>query len=143
CAAWILAGIALTLIAPPWDAQTADDDVRFVPDRFTSVRAHQLLERAFPQEVFASRVVFALEREETSLTPGDFQLVEAIVKDIEQWRSKNPELKIGKIDSCQNSLVGWRMISGDQQCTLIQVSLETPYLANATRQVVEQMDELV
>src|SRR5205807_382650 len=120
-----------------WDAQTQDDDVRFVPERFTSVRAYQLLEKAFPDDVFASRLVFALEREESALTDADFQLAQAIIKDIEQLRQLKPDLKIGKIDHFQSGLVGWRMISADQQCTLIQISLGTPYLANATQHAVE------
>src|ERR1051325_11832600 len=58
CAAWLLIGVVLTIVAPAWDTQTQDDDVRFVPNRFTSVRAYHLLEQAFPQEVFASLVIF-------------------------------------------------------------------------------------
>lgn len=143
CAAWLIVGVVLTVIAPHWDTQTQDDDVRFVPDRFTSVRAYHLLQEAFPDDVFASRVVFALEREDTALTQDDFQLAEAIVKDIEQLRQNRPEWKIGKIDSFQSGLVGWRMVSSDQQCTLIQVSLGTPYLANATQHAVEGMDAVV
>lgn len=143
CAAWLIIGVVLSVIAPAWDTQTQDDDVRFVPDRFTSVRAYQLLQKAFPDDVFASRVVFALERDESALTQEDFQLAEAIVKDIEQLRQAKPEWKIGKVDSFQSGLVGWRMISSDQQCTLIQVSLGTPYMANATQHAVEGMDVVV
>jgi uncharacterized membrane protein YdfJ with MMPL/SSD domain len=70
CAAWLVLGVALTVVAPAWDAKAQDDDVRFVPERFTSVRAYQLLEKAFPDDVFACRVVFALEREDSaSRTP--------------------------------------------------------------------------
>ena len=78
CATWLLIGGALSIVAPAWDTQTQDDDVRFVPDRFTSVRAYQLLEKAFKEDVFASRAVFALEREESVLTPEDYQLVQAL-----------------------------------------------------------------
>jgi RND superfamily putative drug exporter len=143
CSAWLLIGVALAIVAPAWDMQTQDDDVLFVPERFTSVRAYQLLEKAFKEDVFASRAVFALEREESALTHDDFQLVEAIVRDIEQLRTAEPDLKIGKVDWFQSGLVGWRMISTDQQCTLIHVSLSTPYIAIATQQAVERMDAVV
>src|SRR5262245_25889522 len=143
CAVWLALGIALTCIAPAWDTQTQDDDVRFVPDRFTSVRAYHLLEQAFPQDVFASRVVFAVEREDGPLTSDDFQTVETMVKDLEQLRQEAPRLEIGKIESHQSGLIGWRMLSHDQQCTLIQVSLKTPYLALATQQAVERIDAVV
>src|SRR5260370_15579552 len=143
CAAWLLIGVALSIVAPAWDTQTQDDDVLFVPDRFTSVRAYQLLEKAFKEDVFASRAVFALEREASVLTPEDFQLVQALVKDFEQLRQSEPDLKIGKVESFQSGLVGWRMISTDQQCTLIQISLGTPYIAIATQQAVQRMDAVV
>ncbi len=143
CAVWLVLGIALSLVAPAWDTQAQDDDVRFVPDRFTSVRAYQLLEKSFPQDVFASRAVFAVEREHGILTEDDFKLVETIVADLEQLRQSAPDLKIGKIDSCQSGLVGWRMVSNDQQCTLIQVSLGMPYMAMATQQGVDRMEAVV
>jgi RND superfamily putative drug exporter len=143
CAAWLVLGVALTVVAPAWDAKAQDDDVRFVPERFTSVRAYQLLEKAFPDDVFACRVVFALEREDSALSDADFAVAEAIIKEVEQLRQAKPEWKIGKIDSYQSGLVGWRLISGDQHCTLIQVSLGTPYLAIATQQAVEGMDAVV
>lgn len=143
CAGWLVLGIALSCVAPAWNTQTQDDDVRFVPERFTSVRAYHLLEKSFPQDVFASRAVFAVERDQSALTEDDFKLVEMLVADLEQLRQAEPELKIGKVDSCQNGLVGWRMVSNDQQCTLIQVSLGTPYLAIATQQAVERMDAVI
>jgi RND superfamily putative drug exporter len=143
CAAWLIVGVVLTVVAPAWDTQTQDDDVRFVPERFTSVRAYHLLQKAFPDDVFASRVVFALERDEAPLSEADFQLADATIKDISQLRQERPDLKIAKIDSFQSGLVGWRMVSTDQKCTLIQVSLGTPYLAIATRDAVERMDAVV
>lgn len=142
CSIWIALGVGLTAIAPAWDVQTQDDDVRFVPDRFTSVRAYRLLQQAFPNDVFASRLVFAVERDDAALGSADFQLVDALIRDLDDLRQKAPELKIGKIDSYQDGVVGWRMISSDQQCTLIQVSLETPYTAKATREAVVRMDEI-
>ena len=103
-----------------------------MPERFTSVRAFQLMEKAFPQEVTASNLVFVVERENESLTAADFVLIDGIIKDLEQLRLARPELKIGKIDSYRDELVGSRLTSTDRHCTLIQVCLGTPYLALAT-----------
>jgi len=138
CALWLLAGAALALFAPRWDTRTQDDDVRFIPDRFTSVRAFQLMEKAFPQEVTASNLVFVVERDDESLTDADFTLVTRIIKDLEELRLAAPELKIGKIDSFRDDLVGSRLTSTDRHCTLIQVCLGTPYLALATSDAVDR-----
>ena len=143
CALWLALGLSLSAFAPAWDTLAEDDDVCFVPERFTSVRAYRLLQQAFPQDVFASRVVFAIEREESALTLEDFQVVEALINDFEQVRHAAPELKIGKIDSLHSGLIGWRMTSGDQKCTLIQVSLPTPYMAIATKNAVEKLDAVI
>ncbi len=140
CIAWIALGAGLSFIAPRWDTQTQDDDVRFVPDRFTSVRAYHLLKQAFPKDVFACRAVFAIEREDEVLSQQDFQLVDTLIADLNQLRENEPALKIGKVESYQSGLIGWRMTSNDRRCTLIQISLETPYLATATQQAVERMD---
>jgi RND superfamily putative drug exporter len=143
CAAWLVMGLVLALAAPAWDTQTQDDDVGFVPERFTSVRAHQLLQKAFPEDVFASRVVFAVERAGSPLSDDDFEFVQALVRDLEKLKQDAPEMKLGKIEWYLDSLTGWRLISADQQCTLIQLSLDTPYLAEATREAVERADAVV
>jgi RND superfamily putative drug exporter len=143
CALWLALGAGLALIAPHWDTRTQDDDIRFLPDRFTSVRAYHLLEQAFPQDVYASRVVFALERDDAPLSEADYQLVHLLVDDLKRLRDESPELKLGSIDFYESGLVGARLISPDQQCTLINVSLGTPYLAVATQQAVARAKRVV
>ena len=140
CAVWLLIGTGIALVAPPWEASTQDDDVRFVPDRFTSVRAYKLLEKAFPQDVFASKIVFAVERNDRQLDADDYRLVDQLVADLEGLKTSAAELKIAKIESCRDGLLGFRLVSPDQQCTLIMVSLETPYLAVATSKAVEKAE---
>src|SRR5262249_33446022 len=62
CAAWLLAGTAAALTAPPWDGRAQDDDIRFLPPACDSVGGYRLLGQAFPQGVFPSPAAFALER---------------------------------------------------------------------------------
>jgi putative drug exporter of the RND superfamily len=138
CALWLVAGLGLALVAPHWDTRTQDDDIRFLPDRFTSVRAYHLLEQAFPQDIYASRLVFAVEREDRPLDDSDYQLVRNLVADLKRLRDQAPELKIANVDSHESGLVGVRLVSPDQQCTLINVSLGSPYLALCTQQAVQR-----
>lgn len=143
CAVWIVSGLVLTAVAPRWDTRTHDDDIHFIPDRFTSVRAHHLMEEAFPEDVCGSRVIFALERDNTSLKEADFALVDAVVADLEQLRASAPELKLGRVDSYKNGLVAGRLTSNDRQCTLIQVSLDFPFLAIGTIGAVDRCQDVV
>ncbi|MGF1583138.1 MAG: MMPL family transporter [Gemmataceae bacterium] len=143
CVAWLLAGIALTLYAPSWDARTQDDDVRFLPDRYTSVRAYQILEKAFPSDVYASRLIFVVEREDEPLTSQDLRLVDQLTNDLHRLKADSPNLKIGAITSYKDGLIGGRLTSKDKQCTLIHVSLKTPFLALQTRDTVDKAKEVL
>jgi RND superfamily putative drug exporter len=143
CLIWLLIGGGLSVLAPAWDTRCQDDDVRFIPERCTSVRAFQLLEKAFPQEVTASNLVFVMERDKQPLSEADFALVDSIVTDLKKLRQESPELNIGRIDSCHTDLIGTRLTSADHHCTLIQVSLGSPYLALATAEAVDRAREKV
>src|SRR5262245_25980930 len=140
CAAWLLAGIALAVAAPSWDKRSQDDDVRFLPASCPSVRGYQLLEQAFPQDVFASRAIFAIERGDGPLTKNDFALVDRLVEELNKLKKDEPELQIGAVYSYKEGRVGNRLTSADKKCTLIQMSLGTPYLAVQTRTSVDRAE---
>jgi putative drug exporter of the RND superfamily len=143
CAAWLIGGLCLFWLAPVWDSKAQDDDIRFLPARCPSVRGYQLLSRAFPKDVFASRLIFALERPDTVLTDADFILVDSCVHVLEQLRCDAPELQLGKVLSYRDPLTGRRLTSQDRRCTLIEMSLNTPYLALQTRAAVDRADALL
>ncbi len=142
-AAWVLLGIGLMCVAPRWEQTAQDDDIQFLPARCDSVKGYRLLEKAFPNDVYASRVIFALERKTGRLTPADLNLANQLVTDLTQLSEQEPGLKIGRVHSHQDAFVGKRLMSKDQQCVLIQVSLGTPYLAFQTRTSVIRAEEVV
>jgi putative drug exporter of the RND superfamily len=143
CAAWLVSGALLALLAPSWDSRTQDDDIRFLPDRCPSVRGYKLLQQAFPDDVFASSLVFAVERADAPLTEADFQLVGELVGELEKLRQQEPGLKIGRIVSCRDGIVGGRLTSDDRRCTLIQVPLGSPFLALQTRAAVDRTHDVL
>jgi putative drug exporter of the RND superfamily len=143
CAAWASLGLLLALIAPNWDNNSQDDDIRFLPERCASVRGYHMLEKAFPQDVFASRLIFALERPQAKLTSADYQLVDAMVEDLKKLKDEEPALGINKVAYYHDPFVGKRLISVDGQCTLISVALASPYLALQTRTSVERASQVV
>jgi RND superfamily putative drug exporter len=143
CAAWLLAGAGLTFVAPAWDTRTQDDDIHYLPDRCPSVRGYQLLQKAFPQDVSASRLIFALEREDRTLRDADFVLVDRLAGALEKLRKSAPGLKIVTVSSYKDGLIGSRLTSPDRHCTLIQVSLGTPFLALQTQATVDRAQKVV
>jgi len=140
CAAWFLAGGAITALAPAWDSKAQDDDIRFLPERCPSVRGYHLLEKSFPKDISQSRAIFAVEREDGALTDADFKLVDGFVADLNDLRTREPDLQIGQVNSYRDGFVGNRLTSKDRHCTLIQVSLGTPYLALQTRATVDRAE---
>jgi RND superfamily putative drug exporter len=143
CAAWVLLGLGVALLAPHADNKVQDDDIGFLPARCDSVRGYNLLKQAFPQDVFASRAIFALERPDRPLSSDDLTLIDDIVADLNRLRRDDPALQINRIYSHRDPFIGKRLLSADGQCTLIQVSLGTPYLALQTRSTVDRAEELV
>lgn len=143
CLAWLLVAIVLTVVAPAWQNHAQDDDIHFLPADCASVRGYQLLEQAFPRDVFASRAVFVFERADHPLSPADLILVDRAVEAINAVHRKYPELPISGVKSHRDGLVGSRLTSPDRRSTLIQVALSTPYLAVQTRDVVDQLEAAV
>src|SRR5262245_14759239 len=88
CFVWLACGVALALAAPSWDKRAQDDDIRFLPARCPSVRGYQLLEKAFPQDVFASRLIIAVERTDGKLTESDLALVDVLVAELARLRQE-------------------------------------------------------
>src|SRR5262245_16408818 len=143
CLTWAAIAIALTIIAPSWRAKAQDDDVRFLPADTPSVRAHQLLEQAFPQDVSASRALFCIERPETPLTQTDLALVDRLISTLQTLKRDEPALQINGITSRQDKVIGHPLVSKDGHGTWINVALARPYLANQTRITVDRCEEVL
>jgi RND superfamily putative drug exporter len=140
CAAWVAVGAALTLVAPSWDAKAVDDDISFLPARCDSVRGYQLLRQAFPQDVFASRVLLTVERADRPLDAADIALIDRAVDAVNRLRQDEPDLQIGRVLSHRDAFIGKRLVSADGHCALVQVSLGTPFLALQTRTTVDRVE---
>ena len=143
CGVWLLLAVGVAVVAPDAGRGTQDDDIRFLPARCPSVRGYQLLEEAFPQDVFASRVLFAVERTDAPLTEADLRLVDASTADLDQLKDNEPALQIGRVVSHREPFLGKRLLSEDGRCTLIQVSLATPYMALQTATAVDRAEQVV
>ena len=143
CAAWLLLGAAVAFVAPAAGHGVQDDDIRFLPARCPSVRGYQLLEQAFPQDVFASRVLFAVERADAPLTDADLTLVDGMADDLDRLKRDEPALQISRVVTPPRAFIGKRLLSDDGRCTLLQISLATPYMAVQTANAVDRAEQVV
>lgn len=127
---WLSLAAVLTAIAPCWETNSQDDDVRFLPESYPSVRAYRVLEHAFPKDTCICKAVFALERGDGPLTSADFALVDRMAEALKQMDDNEPDLKIAPgILTHRDPMLGSRLTSADRQCTLIQLPLDMPFMA--------------
>jgi RND superfamily putative drug exporter len=140
CAAWLLAAAGTAAVAPALEGRVQDDDIHFLPERCDSVRGYHLLEQAFPQDVFASRAILALERPDAPLGADDLAVAAGIAEDVAAMGHDDPSLQIGRVCSPHDPFIGKRLVSADGRCALVQVSLGTPFTALQTRVTVDKAE---
>ncbi len=142
CTVWLLFGGCAAYFAPSWEKNSQDDDIRFLPARCDSVRGYKLLEEAFPKDIFASKVIFLVERKQGMFSPEDYANLDAAVKALKELATNEPELQIGKILYEKEPIIGKKLKSLDETCTLVQVFLATPFMANQTRLSVDKAEQV-
>jgi len=142
CAIWVCLGVIMTAFAPSWEKNSQDDDIRFLPQRCDSVRGYKLLEEAFPNDIFASKVVFLLKRKDGALQAADSLKLDKAVSALRALAKEEPKLQIGKILYEKEPVIGKKLKSQDERCSLVQVFLATPYMANQTRVSVDRAEQV-
>jgi RND superfamily putative drug exporter len=142
-AAWLAFTAALYRVAPPWEQVSRDDNVRFFPAGYPSVVGQDLLERGFPRDASSSSLVLVYERRGAKLTEADLAYVERVASDLYEYKSRNPELGIKKIDTHRTPVIGPRLVSAERegggQAVLTMASLNGTYLAKSTRLAVDRI----
>ncbi|MBI3467201.1 MAG: MMPL family transporter [Planctomycetes bacterium] len=76
--AWVVAVTIIKVFAPPWAKISQDDDIKSFPPHYNSVVGHDLLEKAFPGDLFNSQVVVAVERTDGALSEADQEFLKTL-----------------------------------------------------------------
>ena len=139
---WIVIAVFVGVVAPNWDRNSQDDDIRALPEYCPSVKGYKLLEEAFPGDVFASNLVLAFERIDSPLDEDDFKAIDAIRDALEKLRHDEPSLAIQAIHAPADPILGRKLKSADSRCALVKVQLQSPYMAVQTRFTVDRIDEV-
>jgi RND superfamily putative drug exporter len=139
---WIVIAVFVGVVAPNWDRNSQDDDIRALPEYCPSVKGYKLLEEAFPGDVFASNLVLAFERLDSPLDADDFKAIDAIRDALEKLRHDEPSLAIQAIHAPADPILGRKLKSADSRCALVKVQLQSPYMAVQTRFTVDRIDEV-
>lgn len=140
---WLIIAVFMGYLAPNWDRNSQDDDIRYLPPTCASVRGYQLLEEAFPKDSYACNLVYVIERQDRPLNSQENALVSRIATDLDKLRASEPALQIRSIASPRDPGVGKKLASLDGHCQLIRVQLNCPYLAAQTRTTVDNTNAVV
>lgn len=140
---WLAFTGILYVEAPSWESVARDDDVRFFPPGFPSVRGQELLEKGFPQDAASSQAVVIAERRDGRLRETDLAYVDLMMRKLDELRTSKPNLGIKQIIGYRTPVIGPRLLGtgrdGNSQAVLTEVSLRGTYQAKETRVVVDEL----
>jgi RND superfamily putative drug exporter len=113
-AAWLLATIAIVAFAPSLADVTNADQAEFLPDRYESIQAQQLAERAFAKSAAATAAIVVKRADGQPLTAADQATVGRI-----------PELvKKADIERLTEAVTGPQAVSPNKKVQLVNVGFE-------------------
>ena len=147
--AWVVVVGWLALIAllyssaPPWEAVSRDDDVRFFPPGYPSVVGQDLLERGFPRDASSSQAVVIIERRGGRLTQDDLAFVDQVVALLNRLLQSDPALGIKQVITYKSPVIGPRLRSaardGKGEAVLTIATLNSTYLSKSARLTVDRI----
>lgn len=144
---WLAVAVLLALFAPELGSVRRDDDVRFFPPGYPSVRGQDLLERGFPDDVASSSFVVVGERRPGTLTPTDFAYLDRLSDALARMKVEKPEYEIRSVSDHRTPILGPRLIGtapGDQgQAALVNVALKSTHESKRSRLTVDDLTKFV
>jgi RND superfamily putative drug exporter len=149
-AAWLLGGLSIWWVAPDWSVVSQDDDIKSFPRHFDSVVGHNLLEQAFPGQVFNSQVVVVTERHDEPLTDADREYLQAVAARFSEFQQTG-ELRdddgkllqdkygLGEILTPDTPVVGQLLTSRDQHAALLVAPCKHTFMAHRVQTTVNAL----
>lgn len=127
--AWLVLLVAVWRSAPDWALVAAQGEFDFLPDYTSSRQAQKVSNQAFPTDVTRSTIVLVVRREasDSKLSESDLKFVNDTLVARLRDLSGQEELRISKVRSPADELVGPLLASNDGQAVLIVVELATDF----------------
>ena len=143
CGAWLLLGVGVAVVAPDAGRGTQDDDIRFLPALPQRPRLQAPRRNPSPRMSSPAASSSPSNAADAPLTDADLRLVDAHGGRPGKLKENEPGLQIGRVVSHRQPFLGKRLLSEDGRCTLLQVSLATPYMALQTATAVDRAEQVV
>ncbi len=138
CLAWFAVLGGLHFFAPPFSEVTKDEDIRFFPPDYPTVRGYEILSRAFPADVGTSDLVVVVVREDGPLSKADFAFVDELARRIDELRSlyADRDFRLAPVRSHRTPVMGQLFTSKDGRATTIVTRCGWPLTASKVIEVV-------
>lgn len=165
---WVALAVVLHRFAPEWENVTKDGDLAYLPREMTSVRADELIAKAFPENKGKSQIVLVIERSDGGLTPDDLEFAEQLANRFELLPPEDPVAKpdartargpsalgpkvkglpIVDIWTPKSEVVGAKLISrlgtyDPGQAALVMLSLTNEFMAVDNINVLEKVNQVI
>lgn len=127
--AWLVLLVGVWRSAPDWASVAAQGEFDFLPDYTSSRQAQKVSNEAFPNDVTRSTVVVVVRREasDSKLSESDLTFVsDTLVAQLREL-AEQEDLRISRVRSPSDELVGPLLVSSDGQAVLVVVELATDF----------------
>ncbi|MFF7248574.1 MMPL family transporter [Embleya sp. NPDC008237] len=136
-AAWLIAAVALVMFAPKLSDLTNQDQASFLPDKYESVQAQKLAEKAFPQSTEQTALMIFKRGDGKNLTEADKNKVREISGRLGAAGVEHVS-KVEAGDAKDRIALATAYIKGDQQDKFVNEALKE--LRDKAKPLVEGSD---
>ena len=127
--AWLVLLVGVWRSAPDWASVAAQGEFDFLPDYTSSRQAQKVSNQAFPADVTRSTIVLVIRREasDSKLSESDRTFVNDTLVARLRDLSEQEDLRISRVRSPSDELVGPLLASSDGHAVLVVVELATDF----------------
>ncbi len=143
--AWMVLLVGVWRSAPEWNSVAKQGEFDFLPDYTSSRQGQKLSNQAFPEDVTRSTVVLVVHREakDAALTESDLSFVRETLAPRLRALAEQDELRISRVRSPADELVGPLLASSDRQAVLVVVELRTDFFDLRNHAPVKAIESLL
>src|ERR1700722_13806556 len=151
---WIVALVALWIIAPPLKTVLQDGDFQFLPKDLPSVQAEKLFKSAFDTDLLKSSIVVVAHRENSpdGLTDDDKTFIDdKLVPKLAQLagmpdsskNARDSDSIVADIRTYSDKDIGPLLISDDQKATLVIMELKTEFTERKNDPLINKIEQTI
>jgi len=137
-AVWVVAAIAITAFAPKLSSVTSSDQTSFLPNKYDSVQAQKIAEKAFPQSKDDVEILLVKRQDGGKLTAADHATITKLAT----------QLKAAHVSKVAAVITSDANVSKDDSAQIVQVVVSTQVTGgtadvNLTKSIREAVKKLV